>query len=251
MLTDQDGATLLVNQSGTYSVEVIGQILDQNGNLANQSTCTSFDNVTITEEEGSVIINLTEGELVKEISYCPDVETIPNYTVTLAANAEGLTEEALSYQWYMNGTEITGAIEATYSMTYEEEGEYVENYSVDVMSGNCVFSSAPKEIEVSIKSYEGGCVISQGISPNNSDGLNDCLDLSFLNNRTGIESLKVYNRYGKLVFDQDAYVDTFCGQDQNGNQLTTGTYYYVLILKDEDPVFGKVKKSWIYINQEK
>ncbi|WP_036243810.1 T9SS type B sorting domain-containing protein, partial [Mesonia mobilis] len=101
-----------------------------------------------------------------------------------------------------------------------------------------------------IEPYENGCVISQGISPSNVDGFNDCLDLTFLDDRTGIESLKVYNRYGRLVFERDNYVNSFCGQDINGDELPSGTYYYVLVLEGEDPVFGRIKKSWVYINRE-
>ena len=95
-----------------------------------------------------------------------------------------------------------------------------------------------------------GCVITEGLSPDTTPGQNDCLDLKFLSDRTGVDNIKLYSRYGRLVFEQDDYVDTFCGQNMDGDTLPTGTYYYVLVLDGEDPIFGSVVKGWVYINRE-
>lgn len=105
--------------------------------------------------------------------------------------------------------------------------------------------------EVSFSLYKNeNCTITQGLSPSNMDGLNDCLDLAFLNDRTGIRNLSLFNRYGRIIYEKPNYIDSWCGQDQDGNELPTGTYYYVLELDGEDPVFGNSKKGWIYINRE-
>ena len=91
--------------------------------------------------------------------------------------------------------------------------------------------------------------ITQGLSPN-GDGDNDCLDLTFLNDRTGIDNVQIFNRYGRKVFESSNYVNQFCGQDDDGDRLTTGTYFYVIKLSSEDDVFGRVAKGYIYISEE-
>ena len=79
---------------------------------------------------------------------------------------------------------------------------------------------------------------------------NDCLDLTFLNDRTGIDNVQIFNRYGRKVFESNNYVNQFCGQDDDGDRLTTGTYFYVIKLSSEDDVFGRVAKGYIYISEE-
>lgn len=103
--------------------------------------------------------------------------------------------------------------------------------------------------EETIVFKEDSDVISQGLSPN-GDGKNDRFDLSFLDDRTGIASLKVYNRYGREVYKKSNYRNEFFGQSDNGNTLETGTYFYVIKFETADGTYGNLKKGWIYINRE-
>lgn len=83
------------------------------------------------------------------------------------------------------------------------------------------------------------CDIPKGISPNN-DGLNDYLDLTYY----GVVQLKIYNRYGTEVYSHGAgYVDQWKGQDNNGNMLPDGTYFYSIVtLLDR-------YEGWIQVNK--
>ena len=53
-----------------------------------------------------------------------------------------------------------------------------------------------------------------------------------------------------MVYKKDNYRDEFFGQSDNGNMLETGTYFYVIKLKQEDDTYGRLKKGWIYINRD-
>lgn len=84
------------------------------------------------------------------------------------------------------------------------------------------------------------CKIPQAISPNN-DSLNDTFDLTGFNVRT----LKIYNRYGRLVYDKhNGYDNEFEGISNNGDELPTGTYYYSILFQD-----NTTEVSWLYINK--
>lgn len=84
------------------------------------------------------------------------------------------------------------------------------------------------------------CTVPRGISPNN-DGMNDNFDLSFLN----VEQLNVFNRYGKNVYSLKDYTSEWYGQSDNGNELPTGTYYYMIETGE-----GETRTGWVYINRQ-
>lgn len=99
--------------------------------------------------------------------------------------------------------------------------------------------------EVHVEFYENAnCIdIPSGLSPN-GDGVNDCLVLDDLEDLQGISKLQVFNRYGTKVFDNGSYIREWCGTNDDGDELKTGTYYYVLDFEDgRNPI-----RSWIYIN---
>ena len=82
------------------------------------------------------------------------------------------------------------------------------------------------------------CLIPEGISPNN-DGYNDSFELKGYD----VKSLKIYNRYGKLVFSTTNYNDTWEGQSNEGNKLPVGTYFYHMIYDE-----NLEKTGWVYVN---
>lgn len=83
------------------------------------------------------------------------------------------------------------------------------------------------------------CPLPKGFSPN-GDGINDRLDLS----NYGVTNLKIYNRNGIEVFNFNGYyTDEFSGKDKRGNNLPSGTYYYVVVTN------AKMRTGWIQINR--
>ena len=82
------------------------------------------------------------------------------------------------------------------------------------------------------------CLIPEGISPNN-DGYNDTFELKGYN----VNSLKIYNRYGKLVFNTTNYTDNWEGQTNDGKKVPVGTYFYHIIYDE-----NLQKTGWVYVN---
>ncbi|MBW2937106.1 gliding motility-associated C-terminal domain-containing protein [Aureisphaera sp. CAU 1614] len=210
--------TLVVSESGAYSV------------IVSIGACTGSDSIVISGRD-DLIVTINE-----------DFKTCPDEIQTLTANT---SETDVTYQWYLNGDIIVGATDSVLEISVPSNTVGEQIYSVTISVGDCSGSD-----DVSVVLYDvGKCTISQGLSPN-GDGMNDCLDLEFISDRTGAFSVEIFNRYGMSVFSQDNYVNEFCGIDQDGNELTTGTYFYVMKFATPDPVYGDLKTGWVYINKE-
>ncbi|MFA7446182.1 MAG: gliding motility-associated C-terminal domain-containing protein [Flavobacteriaceae bacterium] len=82
------------------------------------------------------------------------------------------------------------------------------------------------------------CEIQKGVSAD-GDGLNDYFDLSNFN----VKNLKIYNRYGRMVYQSENYNKEWNGQSSvNGKMLPTATYYYVVHFAD-----GSRRTGWVYL----
>ncbi|MEZ4875367.1 MAG: gliding motility-associated C-terminal domain-containing protein [Flavobacteriaceae bacterium] len=217
-IIEEVNPTLVVDGWGTYTV------------VATIGSCTGSDTITISGRDDLVV------------TVNDDFKTCPDEAQTLTATT---SETDATYQWYKGDMLLTGETGSTLEITIPANTVGEEIYSVTISVGDCTGSDS-----VAVVLYDvGKCTISQGLSPN-GDGMNDCLDLEFIRDRAGSFSLEVFNRYGMSVFTQDNYVNTFCGIDQDGNELTTGTYFYVMKFSSPDPVYGELKTGWIYINKE-
>ncbi|MFP9113031.1 choice-of-anchor L domain-containing protein [Flavobacterium sp. RHBU_3] len=96
-------------------------------------------------------------------------------------------------------------------------------------------------VSATIQIDDTSCAVQRGISPNN-DGQNDNFDLSNLD----VNKLEIFNRYGKEVYSfKGAYTNQWGGQTSGGDELPTGTYFYMY-----HRTTGESKTGWIYINRE-
>lgn len=222
-----NGSEIMGETSSTLNITEPGEYIV----IATVGLCTAQDSIIIS---GSDTLAVEVG---------PDVETCPNEPVVLTA----ITQEAgVTYQWFLNGTPIPGETGSSITVTLDANVVGSQTYTVVITRGNCTGSAS---VDVSLYGT-GNCVISQGISPNGSPGFNDELDLSFLANRTGINKLQIFNRLGRVVFELNNYTNQWRGQSKDGNDLPTGTYFYVIDLNGNDPIYGTQATGWIYLNQD-
>jgi gliding motility-associated-like protein len=83
--------------------------------------------------------------------------------------------------------------------------------------------------------------VPNSFSPN-ADGINDFFVIDGI---PANAQLTIFNRAGKKLFATDNYQNEWNGKDQDGNNLETGTYWYVLKL----PGIRKVLKGFIYLKK--
>ena len=218
LLADETNQTLMITEEGEYTV------------IVTVDSCNGED---------SIVVNLRDD---LEVVVDEDFITCPNELQIITATT---IEEGVSYQWFLNGDPIPGETNSTLEISLEAGLLGAQTYSVVITLGSC---TATDSVDVTLYPV-GNCIISEGISPN-GDGFNDILDLTFLNDRTGISKLQIFNRLGTLVFEQNNYTNQWRGQTNDGNDLPTGTYFYVIDLAGNDAVYVSQATGWIYLNQE-
>ncbi len=226
-LVENDGPVLNPDDFGfgTYEVNV----------YFDSPECNTTDSITFSQR--NIGVNITSDDV--DNLFCI------NETVTFNATLENAEMAEADFEWFVNEqlqSSMTSTLE-NYEITSNQPNQTVR---VEVSVGTECFVS--EELSFSLYAIDN-CVISQGLSPN-EDGDNDNLDLRFLDDRSNIISFDVFNRYGQRVYGKADYRDEFVGQSDNGNMLETGTYFYVIKFENEDPVYGRVHKGWIYINRE-
>ena len=227
---DPNDVTYLWNTGATSPSIIVTEI-------GNYSVMASFGNC---EVENSITIS---GRTDLNVSVNDDFKSCLGEEWTLTANT---SEEEVNYQWYLNEDLIVGETNSTITFVVGDNFSGNENYSVVISRGTCLGTD-----DVNIELYNvSNCVITQGISPDATPGFNDYLDLEFLSDRVGgITNLQIFNRYGTIVFNKNNYINEWKGQDKNGNDLPTGTYYYVIDFASADDVYGPQTSGWIYLNR--
>ena len=149
------------------------------------------------------------------VSALPDqVAYLCNSTVTLDAGNPGYT-----YLW------STGETTQTISVT--QKGEY----KVKISLGYCEITDSIT-VENPLLPVEAPNIITP-----NQDGKND---LFVIKNTAPGTQLKIYNRWGNLVFKDDDYQNTW-----NGKNLSKGTYFYHV----QSPGSCTTEKGWVEIVQ--
>ncbi|RZJ34013.1 MAG: T9SS type B sorting domain-containing protein [Flavobacterium sp.] len=111
-------------------------------------------------------------------------------------------------------------------------GNAAGSYSLTVTNAEGCTATFEQDIAVTL------CQIPHGVSVN-GDGANDSFDLSGFGENLKV---KIFNRYGMVVYEMNNYVDQWHGQCKNGSLLPSATYYY-LIQGDAVPE----KTGWVYL----
>lgn len=259
-------------ESCSFSVEVTsgvtGTYLNQNLNFTNQSNIdTTQTEATLNVIEDTSDVDIEVLKTVSDASVFLNDEidftiTTRNIGSTTATQIEIHESLPVGYQ-YISHTTTQGSydiVSSIWSLTslnpYQSESLTI---TVRVVSSENLLNTAilnqVNEVdrddtnnEASAETSVNNCLnIPQGISPNN-DGFNDifmipCLELYPEN------SIKIYNRYGTLVYQMDAYKNNWDGTANRGfpkssSLLPVGTYFYILEISEAiEPVMG-----WVYLN---
>ncbi|MCD2260859.1 T9SS type B sorting domain-containing protein [Psychroserpens luteolus] len=154
------------------------------------------------------------------------------------------------------------------AITTELEVEFYETIddlesNINAISSPEAYSNTSNPKTIYIKVYNPPCYdlyqfdlsvencppyVPEGFSPND-DGTNDWFNIQGLYDIFEDHKLKIFNRYGTLIFEGDNNKKWYGlinrGLNNHGKRVPVGTYFYVLDLNDVNyrPLVG-----WVYVN---
>ncbi|PSR04883.1 MAG: hypothetical protein BRD50_02570 [Bacteroidetes bacterium SW_11_45_7] len=105
-------------------------------------------------------------------------------------------------------------------------------YQITVTDSNGCVSKDEVFVKV-VKDYVFD--VNNAFSPN-GDGVNDEFVVGNARNYDDFE-IRIYNRWGNLVYQSDNYQNDWDGTSSNGEELPDGTYYYVIRFDGSDKLF--------------
>lgn len=159
-----------------------------------------------------------------------------NYEIVCSENSivvEATSTENLEYTWQIdNAIVFTGA---TFNLS-----DYIQTTPIIEVFPILITISAVKDNCSKIKNITvtgSPCEIPNVITPNN-DTLNDSFDLTGYD----VAKLIIYNRWGRKVYEKANYLNEWHGQNNHGNDLPDGTYFYIV-----DTTSGESKTGWVYV----
>lgn len=197
----------------------------QNSTVANNGDYT----VTATSSDGCSVSQ----------SISVQVESVPEFSITANCNLnqylvevvpenQSFTANEVSYQW--SGPNGFSSTSNPLNLTGQERGVY----TVVVTSSSGCSTSQFIDVVTTL------CSIPKGVSANN-DGENDTFNLSGFD----VSNLKIFNRYGMVMYEKANYENEWYGQDYNGHLLPSATYYYLVTLES-----GEAKTGWVYVARD-
>ncbi len=178
------------------------------------NNCTHTESVEVTQDPNAIALLFEEG--------CEDNV----YMLSVIDDNGSFNIDSASYEW----SGPNGFTNDKRKFAAPAAGEYF--VTVTTPDG-CIG-------EDSFIVTDTSCDIQRGISPN-GDGKNDEFDLTTLD----VKKLSIFNRYGQEVYTKNNYKKEWMGQTNKGEQLPTGTYFYMIERRN-----GETSTGWIYINRQ-
>ncbi|MFD0764803.1 gliding motility-associated C-terminal domain-containing protein [Mucilaginibacter lutimaris] len=198
---DADKILLIKNTSGNYQTEILDHSATFYVAIANTGCEGELKQIDVIYDKAVAVIHTTT-TVVEQ-----------GATVILTAN------DAVKYEWspaiYLSSTD-TKSVSATPMSNI--------TYTLKITNAN----GCTDETTIALK-LKSDLVIPNTFTPNN-DGINDTWVVKNLDIQDN--TLQIFNRNGKMVFNARNYANTWNGT-YNGKQLPAGVYYYIINLYNQ------------------
>ena len=230
------------------------------------STDPLYNGLSI-EKLGIINIDNDTARVIVSIDDRETSEDLLNTSFEVVLNSQPLSDVILSLS---SSNETEGDLESsqiTFTSSNWNVAQEVEIYGVDddTIDGDIIYeiilsstSTDPLYNEIDITNLEltnldndstviEGLTIPEAFSPGN-DGFNDFFEILGLGNYEQV-SIKIYNRWGSLVYTNNAYANDWDGKSNVsgtlGSELPTGTYFYIIKINDT----GEKKNGYVFLKR--
>jgi gliding motility-associated-like protein len=208
------------NANGTH-------IYDSIGNYTVIVSATSSEDCPMSDTANVIITSIPQ--LIPQVT--------PQCGQVAGFSAEILTGNYVIDQLYWTITGIGDFNTQEFTTTFTSPGNYIGTLFIEGENGcdfntPLLFTIIPS---VTIENLE----IPNVLTPNN-DGINDVLTINSLFVDCTEFTLYIINRWGNLVYEMNNQSLLFKGEDQNGNKLEQGVYFYRLITNDGREAAGHI-----------
>jgi gliding motility-associated-like protein len=237
-LTETFSYSITDGNEGTASANLIITINGKDEVVLNTDPVAVKDSISMLETDEA-----SSGNLLTNDSDA-DGDTIIVSALNGFTNAdEAVLGEYGNLVWETNGDFVFTLDNDNEDVNGLMDDEYlVETFSYQLSDNKNGYSTATLKITIIGVSQITPIVVSDGFSPN-GDGVNDAFEIENIEDYPNNE-LIVYNRWGTIVFDMKNYDNTWDGKSSITEKiLPVGTYFYVLILEDEDDTI----KGYVYL----
>ena len=229
--------TMCINDLRTLSGTPAGgtfDIIDGPGTVSgNVLSATGTGTINIEYSYTNVCTNkTTQGIIVNEN---PVAVAGPDQELTFIFETQLTAELSLSETGEWSLVSGSGQISDIHSpITMVTDLSIGENIFLwTVRNGNC---DASTEVKITVSDL----FVPSVITPN-GDGKNDYFKINALNVRT---ELIIFNRWGNVEYTNSNYQNDWDGRNDNGNDMTNDTYYYILKFEN-----GLIKKGTVLITR--
>ena len=212
------------------------------GNVSNFSTNVAGNYSVVITDIVTGCVSLSASGVM---DYYPDFDYTINkgclnnkYILEISALNSTFDVSTVTYNWQNQDLISIGNDVSLDVTSYLNSTSIIEQLPLTITANVTNLNGCQKSSKIIIDQIY--CEIQRGISPNN-DNLNDFFDLTLLN----VRQLKIFNRYGTMVYSHYDYKNEWYGQSDNGSELVDGVYYYLIDFNT--PVESKT--GWIYINK--
>lgn len=214
-----NGKVILSASNGT----VLPVVFSINGSVQNSGTFSNLSagehNFIILDGNGcstDTTINIIEtNPTIAQFSVDPTTGTAP-MTVVFS----NTSTEASNFNWYINGVDQGNTLT---SFVCDSSGNYFIQLIAWQYDPSCA-DTANQNIEIIEK-----LVIPTAFTPSN-DGINDTWDLPNIDKIYPDNIVRIYNRWGELLFEskKGKYFQNEWDGTYNSSKLPIGTYYFII-----------------------
>lgn len=210
----------------------VGGITDWISSIDNGATWNSVGNLTDT----LTYLNLTQTiwyQTIIQNGTCPADTTTPIKLTVMTPNPvdAGEDEDIVQFETVtLNGVGVgsplwspSDGLDDPNIFTPLAKPLYTTTYVLTLTDSNFCVSQDSMVISV-------GVPIPNAITPNGDDA-NDFFIINKIDSLPN-NTLKIYNRYGNIVFEESPYTNSWKGQSNGGGDLPDGIYYYTLDFGD-------------------